>query len=151
MFAISEEVQKLKEFLETAAKERPDTNVSYLEIEEATGVTMNAKGKERLRRAATYTGVEYDTVYDYGITVAGPNTGLNIIGGRLARIDSATRRAEKATKNISKRYFHNMNDGDKKTVLFLGSLFGAIRASADSYKLLASIKKPVPQLTNTQA
>ena len=111
---------------------------------------MNAKGKERLRRAATYTGVEYDTVYDYGITVAGPNTGLNIIGGRLARIDSATSRAEKATKNISKRYFNHMNDNDRRAVLFLGSVFGAIRANAESYKLLAATKKPVPQLANTQ-
>lgn len=150
MFAISEEVQKLKEFLETAAKERPDTSVSYLEIEEATGVTMNAKGKERLRRAATYTAEEYDTVYDYGITVAGPNTGLNIIGGRLPRSDSATRRAEKATKNISKRYFNHLNDNDRRAVLFLGSVFGAIRANAESYKLLAATKKPVPQLANTQ-
>ena len=150
MFAISEEVQKLKEFLETAAKERPDTNVSYLEIEEATGVTMDTKGKERLRRAATYTGVEYDTVYDYGITIAGPNSGINIIGGRLARIDSATRRAEKATNNISKRYFNHMNDNDRRAVLFLGSVFGAIRANAESYKLLAATKKPVPQLANTQ-
>jgi hypothetical protein len=149
MFKISAEVKRLKEFLEAAAEHRPGQQISYLEIEETTGVTMNLKGKGYLRNAAQYVGVEYSAIPKYGIEIAGADNGLSIIGGRLARIDSATRRAEKATKNISQRYIANMSDDDRRSVLFLGSVFGAIRASADSYKLLAASRKPIPQLTNT--
>lgn len=149
MFKITEEVTKLKEFLEQAASERPDTRISYLEIEEVTGVVMDRKGKGYLRNAAKYSGVEYSAIPKYGIEIAGPNNGTQIIGGRLARIDAATRRAELATKNISMRYLGEMSREDKNTVLFLGSVFGAIRASAEGYRRLAQSKKPVPALANT--
>lgn len=148
MFKITEEVTKLKEFLETAAAERPDTQISYLEIEDATGITMDLKGKGYLRNAAKYCGVEYSAVPKYGIEIAGPNNGTQIIGGRLARIDAATRRAETATKNISKRYLHDMDDESQKTIIFLGSVFGAIRASAEGYKRLAMSRKESPVLAN---
>lgn len=148
MFKITEEVTKLKEFLETAAVERPDTQISYLEIEDATGIPMDLKGKGYLRNAAKYCGVEYSAVPKYGIEIAGPNNGTQIIGGRLARIDAATRRAETATKNISKRYLHDMDDESQKTILFLGSVFGAIRSSAEAYKRLAMTRKESPVLAN---
>lgn len=149
MFKITQEVSKLKEFLETAASARPDAQISYLEIEDATGIPMDKKGKGYLRNAAKYCGVEYSAVPKYGIEIAGPNNGNQIIGGRLARIDSATRRAEMATKNISKRYIKDMSEEDQKTILFLGSVFGAIRASAEGYKRLAVARKPQPALVNT--
>jgi hypothetical protein len=149
MFKISAEVKRLKEFLEDAAQQRPGQQISYMEIEEITGVPMNVKGKGYLRNAAQYVGVEYSAIPKYGIELASAGNGLSIIGGRLARIDAATRRAEKSTKNISSRYFADMDDRDRSAVLFLGSVFGAIRASADSYKLLAATRRHAPQLTNT--
>lgn len=148
MFKITEEVTKLKEFLETAATERPDTQISYLEIEDATGIPMDQKGKGYLRNAAKYCGVEYSAVPKYGIEIAGPNNGTQIIGGRLARIDAATRRAETATKNIQKRYIKDMDEESQKTIIFLGSVFGAIRASAEGYKRLALTRKTAPVLAN---
>lgn len=148
MFKITQEVSKLKEFLEEAAANRPDTQISYLEIEDITGIPMDQKGKGYLRNAAKYCGVEYSAVPKYGIEIAGPNNGTQIIGGRLARIDAATRRAETATKNIQKRYIRDMDDESQKTIIFLGSVFGAIRASAEGYKRLAMTRKAAPVLAN---
>lgn len=150
MFKITEQVVKLKEFLENAAVERPDTKISYLEIESATGIPMDKKGKGYLRNAAQYCGVEYSAVPKYGIEIAGPNNGTQIIGGRLGRIDAATRRAEKATKNISQRYIKDMDHDSQKTIIFLGSVFGAIRASAEGYKRLALTRKSAPVLVNIE-
>lgn len=149
MFKITEEVTRLKEFLEKAAQERPDQKISYMDIEDATGIPMDMKGKGYLRNAAKYSGVEYSAVPKYGIEIAGPNNGNQIIGGRLARIDAATRRAETATKNISRRFLRDMSEDDQKTVILLGSIFGAIRANADSYKRLAMARKQQPMLVNT--
>lgn len=150
MFKITEEVTLLKEFLEKAAQERPDQQISYLEIEHATGISMDKKGKGYLRNAARYSGVEYSAIPKYGIEIAGPTNGNQIIGGRLARIDAATRRAETATKNISRRYRKDMTQDDQRTVIMLGSIFGAIRASAESYKRLAHTRQPsvIPVNTN---
>lgn len=150
MFKITEEVTKLKEFLEKSAIDRADQQISYLEIEHATGVIMDSKGKSYLRNAAKYSGVEYTAIPKYGIEIAGPNNGTQIIGGRLARIDAATRRAETATKNISNRHLSAMSPDDQKTILFLGSVFGAIRASAEGYKRLARLRPPTPTLSNTE-
>ena len=149
MYKITEEVTTLKEFLEKAAIERPDQRISYLEIEDATGVKMDLRGKGYLRNAAKYSGVEYSAIPKYGIEIAGPNNGTQIIGGRLARIDAATRRAETATKNINRRYLGDMSQEDQKTILFLGSVFGAIRASAEGYKRLAQARRHKPELANT--
>jgi len=150
MFKITEEVTLLKEFLEAASVERPDTKISYLEIEDATGVPMDNKGRGYLRNAARYCGVEYSAVPKYGIEIAGPNNGTEIIGGRLARIDAATRRAEIATKNISKRHLAAMSNEDQKAIVFLGSVFGAIRANAEGYKRLTASRKRQPVLVNTE-
>lgn len=149
MWKISEEVTRLKEFLETAAQHRAGQRISYDEIADATNVTMDTKGKGYLRNAAKYSGVEFSTVPKYGIEIAGPDNSADIMGGRLSRIDSATRRAETAAKNISVRYLEEMNDQDRKSMTMLVSVFGAIRANADQYKRIKRAKQKMIQPVNT--
>lgn len=141
MWKITEQTAKLKEFLNAAAVERPGDKISYDEITDATGIDMDTKGKAYLRAAAKYAQVEYSTIPKYGIEIAGPDNSSDIMGGRLQRIDAATRRAETAAKNISVRYLEDMSDQDQKNINMLVSVFGAIRASADQYKRIQQAKK----------
>ena len=150
MWKISEEVTRLKEFLENAAIYRAGQIISYDEITDATDVPMNVKGKGYLRNAARYCGVEFSTIPKQGIEIAGPDNSAEIMGGRLARIDSATRRSETAAKNISARYLEDMSDHDKSSITMLVSILGAIRASTDQYKRVRKAKqKQAIRLVNT--
>lgn len=149
MWKITEQVAKLKEYLNAAAQMRPGEKISYDEIADATGVEMNTKGKTYLRNAAKYAGVEYSTIPKYGIEIAGPDNSTAIMGGRLQRIDSATRRAETAATNISARYLNQMDEPERKNITMLVSIFGAIRANADQYKRQQKAMQKIIQPVNT--
>lgn len=149
MYPIAEETLKLKTYLLQLAESHAGQSISFEQIAYDTGIDMDAKGKTRLRNAAKYAGVEYAGVKNYGITLAGAKNGTTIIGGRLARIDSSVRRAEKATKNISRRYLQEMNAEDQKKVVFLGSVFGAIRSASDQYRTMIEKKQNQVRLVNT--
>ena len=149
MWKITESVAKLKEFLESAAINRAGQKISYDEITDSTGIEMNQKGKGYLRNAAKYCGVEYSSIPKYGIEIAGPENSTDIMGGRLVRIDRATRRAETASKNISNRYLSEMSEDDRKSIIMIASVLGAVRAAADQYKRTIKYRKALPVPVNT--
>lgn len=136
MFKATEETRRLKQYLSDLAAREAGNKISFERIQNDTGVTMNATGKNRLRTAAKAARVEFDAIKNYGIELAGPGNGIQIIGGRLARIDNAVVRAEKSAKNIIAQHAPQMTQEDQRTALFIGSVFGAIRAASENYKAM---------------
>lgn len=142
LFEASNETRILKEYLQ---KQAPDSMLDYLSIESATGIRMDAAGRRRLRSAARSAAIEYDSIPNSGIRLAGPDTAIDIAGGKLERIGTAVKRADKSTKRISGQFLMEMTDENKQRMLHVTSMLGAICAAAEIYKMS---KKQPPRLVN---
>lgn len=148
--AVSEKTLKIQAFLEQCA---PGTELSFLTIENRTGVVMNEKGKQYLRRALKRAKIEYSPDIGRGIKLANPENTMPIVIDRLKRIDNTVKRAEKTQKNLQEQFFEQLSPQEQKQLLFVGAAFGAIRVAAENGKLLYQTKNkmqkvieiPIPQ------
>ena len=136
---VSEEVLKLQEYLENLA---PGKRVSYANIAYESGINMDTTGKQRLIRAAHRAGIEYLSIRGYGIEIVSPDTSIEAVSKRTIKIDSAVKKAEKTTEHIIQQHFDNMDECDQRKVLYLGSVFGAIRGVANSARLMNKFNEP---------
>ena len=144
LFEVSNETRVIKEFLQ---KQAPDSILDYLSIEQATGIRMDSAGRRRLRSAARSAGLEYDSIPNSGIRLAGPESAIDIAGGKLERIGSAVKRADKSTKRMSGQFLMDMNDENKSRMLQVTGMLGAICAAAEVYR--EQKRKTTPRIVNS--
>ena len=126
---ISEETLEIMRFI---SGKGPGTVLSYKEIQGATGVTMDAKGKSYLRSALRKLKIEYECTFGESITLASPKNATKIVFHRLKKVDSSVRRAEKTHGNITSNFYGQLNEHEQKRLAFIGSAFGAIRLAVKS-------------------
>lgn len=130
---VSEKVLILQNYIEN---QKDGAEISYITIEHETGVNMDQRGKQTLRRSIKRAKKEFSTIYNYGIKLASPETALSILSNKIIRIDNSVKRAEKTQLNLKKQFFHQLTAEEKKQILFAGAVFGAIRVAAENGKLI---------------
>lgn len=140
---VSNETLRIEEFLKTLHNGQ---QVSYSEIEKQSGVKMNARGRGFMRTALKRLNLEFTTIHGEGIELGSPDNAMRIISTRIVRIDNSVRRAEKTVKNVHDKFYDSLNDIEKKNVMYLGAVFGAIRQHSNSAK--AFFKKEHPKVIN---
>jgi len=136
MFEPSIEMIKLKGFLSDVPN---DASVLYSDIEKATGVRMDLRGKALMRSALNGLRREYRSDRGVGIQLEGSGNCMNLVTTKAVRVGSALKRANKTTIRMVDRYVEELPPPDKSRLIATASLFGAIMAMA---KGLADIYKP---------
>jgi len=108
----------------------PDKQYSYNEIEEATSVIMDKKGKALLRAAAKQESIEYESIRGVGISIGGPLTGVGLMRGRFQAVTSKINIAERSYRNIAQRHLADMQPEEQKKITFIGATFAAMRSAS---------------------
>lgn len=143
MFKPNEEMLKLKAFFEQIPR---GTYVSYTEIQSKTGIKMNDRGKQLMRSALRSLHYEYNCNIGNGIELESEKNCMAIVTGRMRRVSSGLKRADKTTMRMTERYLDELPPEHKNRLLATASLFGAIKAMA---KGLSAIYK-APKLINVK-
>lgn len=128
---ISKETLAVEEFIRTLSA---DETATYLEIEQATGVRMDARGRARIAVATKRAGAAYACIKGFGIKMAGPMTGRDLVMDRTARIDSAVKRAERIAAIVMARHRDGMPASDRQQVELTSATFAMIRVLANDRK-----------------
>lgn len=141
---VSQETLKIEHTLKTIGG---GIRISYKEIEERTGVKMDARGKGFLRSAARRMKMPYVTYKGEAIELLSPENAKFIVGHSVVKIDNSVKRAERTTKSVRGQVYERLPENERKTIDVLSALFGSIRAFSTSAKQLFS--KPVPRVGDT--
>lgn len=124
---------KLETFLHTCPV---GAILTYADIAEATGVPMDKRGRGILRLACQRLDLEYLTRFNQGIELPSPVNCVEILEDRVIKIDHAASRAEVSYDRLKK--FHPMlSEPDRQQALYLGTVLGAMRAAADTFRARA--------------
>lgn len=135
------EVSKETLIIENYLRDIPDGQIIlFKEIVKETNVQMDERGKTYMRTALKRLKREYTPIIGKGIELACPENTISIVGHAVKKIDSSVRRGEKKTKNLSKQFYDDLNNEEKKALNFLSAMFGGIRAYSLSGKNLFSQK-----------
>lgn len=126
---------------EYLSKKPEGARLSYVEIEESTGVRMDVTGKGYLRSALKMSHIETLNVKGYGIELVCADTAVEAVGKQFVMIDNSVKRGRKVTQNIASQFNTKMNEQDRNKVSYAISIFGAIEASADSYRAMRKLEK----------
>jgi len=127
---------------------KPGRTLTWFEISRATGIKMDYRGKQALRRAMDKERVIYDPKYGQGIQVGSHENAMKIIGTRMVKIDNSVRRGEQTVTVAKDKFFDKLPGEEKKKVIFFGSVFAAIRLAADQAKALYK-KKPMRKIADS--
>lgn len=139
---VSEDTLKIETFF---TQQSPGGFVSYEDIEKSTGVRMSVKGKAYMRSALNRLKIEYTVVPGSGIELASKDNGMKIISGRLRKINGTVKRANKCHRRIQDQFFDAMSPEAQRQVLFVGSIFGAIRLAAENGRHIYGPKTGTPK------
>ena len=129
---ITPEYLALVAYVET--NRAPGYLLDFRVIEQETGVPMDSRGKQMLRRAIMRTKLEYLAKRNIGCQLADSDTVMEILGHRVMAIDSRVIRADTSERLLQEQFFHSLSVEEQKGILFLGSVFGAIRLAAEQAK-----------------
>lgn len=115
--------------------EQPDGEfLSYKQVAAQTEVPMTRSGKDMLRRATLRCRREYSVIVGEGYKLAEAQDTRGILGHRLRKVDSTMRRAERSQKILQARFFGQLDQQEQTSILYLGSIFGAIRQHVEAGK-----------------
>jgi len=129
---------------------KPGSTLTWFDISRATGVKMDYRGKQVLRRVLDKEHMLYDAKYGKGIQIGSHENAMKIVGTRMVKIDNSVRRGENTAAIVKDSFFAKLNGDEKKKVIFFGSIFAAIRLSADQAKALYK-KKPERKMAASTA
>lgn len=129
----SEEYLRLIAYVEV---QPPGKLLSYLDAAQETGVRMDVKGKDKLRRAILHLNREYSVMRGVGYQLADAKSAVGILGHKVLRIDKAVKRADRAQRVVQQQFLDKMDEGERNYVLFHGAALGAIIASTSAAKRL---------------
>ena len=142
------EVQLALEKLGDLINRTPDgTTLSWVEIEQKTGVKMDQHGRHLFHRARAKAGREHLPLRGSGVVLSEPKNAVDVVRLRDRRIAGAARRANRADARIQHRHIQELNPQDREEVLMRSALRGAlISGSKGLTKLKTRIEPPPPQL-----
>lgn len=135
-----EDLDKLLKFI---AKTEDGATVSWLEIEQETGVSMRSdKGRDLFRHAMHKSRREYLPLPGSGVRFSDPKNALEIVRLRDSRISGAVKRSSKASSHVKRRHVDALSAEDRSEFLMRESLRGALLSGARSLKQLDHASEP---------
>jgi hypothetical protein len=147
LFLPSSDTLSLREYLKDIA---PDTQLSWLQIEADTGITMNTTGKQRFRSACKSEKIEYSSLCKYGVVIAGPQSGATIITGKAHAAKRSIERCHKSYHIIAEHHIAAMSELDQRKVVMIGSVFAAMHQASTRIKQISKneeIKPFIPAIS----
>ena len=129
-FQKSEDRTRLESFFATS---NPGEYLTYQEIQELTGVEMDARGKSYMRAALRAANIEYICHRGEGIKLASTDTTMPILASRIGRVDSALKRTQTTHDNLAE-YAKHLAPEEMKRYVQAGAALGAMLTAADAYK-----------------
>lgn len=138
--ARSEQVDKLVAWL----SDIPDgTMLSWLEIEQQTGISMDPKGPGRslVRDAMNRAKRPYHSVYGSGVRLADSMSAISVIRAGDGKVFRAVKRSHKRSVIVVSR-FEDMPESDRHEAMQRDALRGAMLASSKALRALTPA--PVP-------
>ena len=137
----SEDYLKLLEYIQD---QPPGVLLNYQMVWDSTGVLMDRRGRDRLRRAIRRSNREYSVVPNVGYKLANAEMVMGILSFKLMRIDNTVKNADRSHLNLQRAFLAQLTQEEARGVLFIGAVFGAIRLAAENGKRL--YRKPLPAL-----
>lgn len=123
----SEEGLKLREYMSVQS---PGSFITYLQIQDESGVLMDSRGKNLVRSALTSQKIEYTCLRGKGIELAGVETAVGIMNQKFVRVSNTIKKAAKTQKNIQEKFYDDLSEQDKRKVLLAGTVFAMMHAMA---------------------
>lgn len=114
----------LREFL---GELKNGARVSWVEIEQGTGIKMDRRGQPLVRAVLKETGREYLALPGHGIEMSSPDNALDIVAGRLRRVDNALSVATKVTANVVSQHLEAMPSDRRQEILRTQALLSTLR------------------------
>lgn len=140
MFKVTNQLrEKQLQLLKAHVDQQPDgATVSWLEIEQATGVEMTNAGKALYRRACRVCRREYGTIRGSGLRFSAADTAVDLIHHKIRKIGRASNRAAKTTNTLVVRHKSEMSPRDVQYSTMAMAALGAMKAIArgETVKLL---------------
>ena len=132
-FEPSEETLKL---IDLFSKAEDGSYWKYEDIERATDVVMDNKGKERMRSALNHLKQDYRVERAEGIELAGVKNVMHITTNKTERVRSAIKNADKTSGRLFVKFYDQLPDPDRQRMAAVASLLGAVSAMSAGLKKL---------------
>jgi hypothetical protein len=134
----SEEYLKLRAFVEET---QHGEVLEYKDVERRTGVPMDTKGRQKLRRAILASKRSYVCHPEVGYELASPGTTMAIVARGVVRLDNTRKRAAKDVKNLEEAFIDELPAEERQGLLYMGSLYRAIEVAAINGRKLYGTKR----------
>jgi len=115
--------------------------IRYEDVENATRVPMEVKGKQYLRSALDSLGRSWRCDKGVGIELESPNNSMHIITEKVRRVSSAVKKGHKVTSRLIEHHLEDMNQDDRSRATAVASLLGATMAFAKGLEQAYKPKK----------
>ena len=110
---------------------RPDgEELPWLLIESATGIKMDAGGKNLVRIALRRLKRPYVAERGTGIRLSSAALALGISRSKFSRLDGALEIADKTQRELSSRHLAQMSGEEQRKMIMLAGFFGMVRSIA---------------------
>lgn len=117
--------------------------LSWVELEQQTGVKMDRRGRALAVRMVRRLGREYEALPATGIRLSSPDNALLIAEHANHKIVRAINGASRVASRLVTLHAAEMNDDDRQRLIRNRGLLGALQASAgDAVKMLLPKKEP---------
>ena len=131
---ISKETVLIEKFLES--KTHGDF-VSYAEVESATGVTMNYKGRAFLRTAIKRRKLKGMAARGVGYEIIDEKTAFTAIIHGTRKIERAVKGLHSTTKHVIGNFYNKLTDYEQKKVVQIESGCAALKMAARAQRYTA--------------
>lgn len=115
---------------------KPGEHISYDELQNQSGIIMDAKGKSYMRSALHRLKIEYTTINGVGITTASAKNSSGILSTKAKRVDNSIHRAEKTTRNITTQFYSELENKDKAVLNDMNAKLGTLRLFSKDIKMI---------------
>ena len=140
---VSAETLALEEYLGSLS---PGTLVTYVEIQQATGVPLSdSDDRGKLRSAARRLNIVYRTIRSVGIELSSEANAGSICRDGLRKMDRMARRQETVNKTLLEQHGAKMPRQERDHIAAVQAMFAQVKAIADGQKQslhLAKAQKP---------
>ncbi len=122
-----------------------DATVSWLEVQQATGIPMSNANRALVRLAFKRAHRYWTAIKGVGFRAGGPKTAMEIEHSKLRRVTSAVDAATSAAADLSAQYLDQMSAEDQRRMTEAAAFLGAINLSRSIAKMeVRKLSKPKP-------
>ena len=111
-------------------------HVSWVEVTQASGVEMNARGKALVSLVAKRLRRPYLSLPGDGIAMSSTTNALDIVGGKTKRFIGALAIAKETTEQVAGRHMNELPQAEKNRLMHHQAVFATLALSASLSKKL---------------